>query len=261
MSGIFDENFFECGKLTRVCVFCDFGKKSEIFCQSKPRSILKANVCQFAICLSNHRSSRAKNQKHCVCFVVGLWRGLWKSKKYSSKIPDINFANGDRNWRTRRRLERITPNLPGRPCIDCTSTSKHTRNLKTRSAQKSPESRSAFSRSSHPTKRCTRLGRVGGTFDPSPVRPRFSLAFEVSSDARASAVRAPKSLRRGPQVRGTNIWVINTGKTKLRVVHLLEHGFASVASLSSPPSPITSQIFWRYPLRSPDDAVGTPPCV
>ena len=95
MSGIFDENFFECGKLTRVCVFCDFGKKSEIFCQSKPRSILKANVCQFAICLSNHRSSQAKNQKHCVCFVVGLWRGLWKSKKYSSKIPDSNNANGD----------------------------------------------------------------------------------------------------------------------------------------------------------------------
>ena len=94
------------------------------------------------------------------------------------------------------------------------------------------------------TKRCTRLGRVGGTFDPSPVRPRVSLAFEASSDARASAVRAPESLRRGPQVRGTNIWVIITGKTPQPCRSSLEHGknpaFASVASWSSPPSPITS---------------------
>ena len=42
------------------------------------------------------------------------------------------------------------------------------------------------------TKRCTRLGRVGGTFDPSPVRPRVSLASEASSDARASAVQRRK---------------------------------------------------------------------
>ena len=35
-------------------------------------------------------------------------------------------------------------------------------------------------------------GRVGGTFDPSPVRPRVSLAFEASSDARASAVQRRK---------------------------------------------------------------------
>ena len=40
--------------------------------------------------------------------------------------------------------------------------------------------------------RAARLGRVGGTFDPSPVRPRVSLAFEASSDARASAVERRK---------------------------------------------------------------------
>ena len=42
------------------------------------------------------------------------------------------------------------------------------------------------------TKRCTRLGLIGGTFDPSPVHPRVSLAFEASSDARASAVERGK---------------------------------------------------------------------
>ena len=56
--------------------------------------------------------------------------------------------------------------------------------------------------------RAARLGRIGGTFDPSPVRSRVSLAFEASSDARASAVRAQESLRRGPQVQGSNLSLV-----------------------------------------------------
>ena len=43
--------------------------------------VLKANmsICNF---LSNNRSSRAKNQKHCVCFVVGMCGELWIFKMF-----------------------------------------------------------------------------------------------------------------------------------------------------------------------------------
>ena len=42
------------------------------------------SICNF---LSNNRSSRAKNQKHCVCFVVGMCGELWISKVFWRKFP------------------------------------------------------------------------------------------------------------------------------------------------------------------------------